>query len=51
MQIFRRQEMDDLSWWEITVYDDTQIDQRIMRLFASMICDLHPEISAYYEGN
>lgn len=41
-------EVDGMDWWEVTVYDEAQIDQRVIRIFASMVGDIHPEIKAYY---
>lgn len=47
-ELHRHHEVDGLNWWDIIIYDDTQIDERIIRIFASMVCDIHPEIDLYY---
>lgn len=50
-ELHRHHEVNGLDWWDVTVYDEAQIDQRIIRIFASMVCDIHPDIDAYYSEN
>lgn len=36
------------DWWDVVVYDSAQIDDRIVRIFAAMICDIQEDIEYYY---
>lgn len=36
------------DWWDVVVYDSTQIDDRVVRIFAAMICDIQEDIEYYY---
>ena len=48
-ELHRHEENGGLIWWDIAVYDERQIDLRILRIFASMICDIHTKILTYYK--
>lgn len=48
-ELHRHQELDGSTWWHATVYDGAQVDSRILRIFTAMICDIHPQICAYYD--
>lgn len=52
-ELHRHKDAGGLDWWEVTVYDPNQIDERIMRIFAAMASDLQPQIDKYYlsQGN
>lgn len=49
-EMHRHQEVNGISWWDVTVYDEAQIDPRIVRIFAAMVSDIHPEICEYYRS-
>jgi len=36
------------EWWDVIVYDSEQVDERLMRIFAAMVCDIQSDIEAYY---
>lgn len=48
VELHRHLELDGSSWWSAAVYDEAQIDPRILRVFAAMVCDIHPQICIYY---
>ena len=35
--------------WIVTVYESNQIDERILRIFAAMACDMQESIGNYYD--
>jgi len=49
--LHRQRESNGEDWWKATIYDAHQIDERLMRIFAAMACDLQEEIDAYYSSN
>lgn len=40
---------DGVDGWTVTVYDPDAIDERIIRIFAAMVCDLQESIDDYYD--
>ena len=36
------------DWWDVIVYDGEQVDERLIRIFAAMVCDIQHEIEVYY---
>lgn len=49
-ELHRHKDAGGLDWWEVSVYDPQQIDERILRIFAVMASDLQPQIDAYYQS-
>jgi hypothetical protein len=44
----RHRELIGQDWWDVVVYDNNQIDDRIIRIFAAMACDIQVDIDNYY---
>jgi hypothetical protein len=48
-ECIRHRDAGGLDWWDVVVYDSQQIDDRVIRVFAAMICDIQGEIDNHYK--
>lgn len=47
-ELHRHREVYGQEWWDVVVYDENQIDERIIRIFAAMVSDIQDDIEVYY---